>query len=74
MARWVNSHHSTYTKRRSGKRRTAQTYSYLALSMYRVWMAIRECKIKQWALRLNDGRFNSPETLVWEVAARNELS
>eukprot|EP00972_Heterocapsa_arctica_P018715 2768944-Heterocapsa_arctica.AAC.1 len=42
--------------------------------IYRVWMAIRKCKIKQWALRLNDGRFSSPETLVWEVAARSELS
>eukprot|EP00972_Heterocapsa_arctica_P007138 1042290-Heterocapsa_arctica.AAC.1 len=38
--------------------------------IYRVWTAIRKCKIKQWALRLNDGRFSSPETLVWEVAAR----
>eukprot|EP00972_Heterocapsa_arctica_P086921 12812461-Heterocapsa_arctica.AAC.1 len=37
-------------------------------------MAIRKCKIKQWALRLNDGRSSSPETLVWEVAARSELS
>eukprot|EP00972_Heterocapsa_arctica_P060887 8979755-Heterocapsa_arctica.AAC.1 len=37
-------------------------------------MAIRKCKIKQWALRLNDGRFSSPETLAWEVAARSELS
>eukprot|EP00972_Heterocapsa_arctica_P100362 14799882-Heterocapsa_arctica.AAC.1 len=37
-------------------------------------MAIRKCKIKQWALRLNDGRFSLPETLVWEVAARTELS
>eukprot|EP00972_Heterocapsa_arctica_P088703 13079116-Heterocapsa_arctica.AAC.1 len=37
-------------------------------------MAIRKCKIKQWALRLNGGRFSSPETLVWEVAARSELS
>eukprot|EP00972_Heterocapsa_arctica_P063260 9332701-Heterocapsa_arctica.AAC.1 len=37
-------------------------------------MAIRKCKIKQWALRLNNGRFSSPETLVWEVAARSELS
>eukprot|EP00972_Heterocapsa_arctica_P038366 5649267-Heterocapsa_arctica.AAC.1 len=37
-------------------------------------MAIRKCKIKQWALRLNDGRFSSPETLVWEVATRSELS
>eukprot|EP00972_Heterocapsa_arctica_P087244 12864963-Heterocapsa_arctica.AAC.1 len=37
-------------------------------------MAIRRSKVKQWALRLNDGRLSSPETLVWEVAARNELS
>eukprot|EP00972_Heterocapsa_arctica_P029504 4345551-Heterocapsa_arctica.AAC.1 len=33
-----------------------------------------QCKIKQWALRLNGRRFSSPETLVWEVAARSELS
>eukprot|EP00972_Heterocapsa_arctica_P000298 43241-Heterocapsa_arctica.AAC.1 len=37
-------------------------------------MAIRKSKVKQWALRLDDGRLSSPETLVWEVAARNELS
>eukprot|EP00972_Heterocapsa_arctica_P087347 12881750-Heterocapsa_arctica.AAC.1 len=37
-------------------------------------MAIRKCNIKQWALRLNESRFSSPETLVWEVAARSELS
>eukprot|EP00972_Heterocapsa_arctica_P026010 3829236-Heterocapsa_arctica.AAC.1 len=37
-------------------------------------MAIRKRKVKQLALRLNDGRFRSPETLVWEVAARSELS
>eukprot|EP00972_Heterocapsa_arctica_P086028 12677819-Heterocapsa_arctica.AAC.1 len=37
-------------------------------------MAIRKCKIKQWAIILNDGRFSSPETLVWEAAARSELS
>eukprot|EP00972_Heterocapsa_arctica_P015350 2262246-Heterocapsa_arctica.AAC.1 len=37
-------------------------------------MAIRKSKVKPWALRLNDGRFSSPGTLVWEVAARNELS
>eukprot|EP00972_Heterocapsa_arctica_P048842 7194242-Heterocapsa_arctica.AAC.1 len=36
-------------------------------------MAIRKCKIKQWALRLNAGRFSSPETLVWEVAARTYI-
>eukprot|EP00972_Heterocapsa_arctica_P047837 7056020-Heterocapsa_arctica.AAC.1 len=37
-------------------------------------MAIRRSKVKQWALKLNDGRFNSPETLVWGIAARGELS
>eukprot|EP00972_Heterocapsa_arctica_P068655 10145196-Heterocapsa_arctica.AAC.1 len=37
-------------------------------------MAIRKSKVKQWALKLNDGRFSSPETLVWEIAARGELS
>eukprot|EP00972_Heterocapsa_arctica_P038432 5660606-Heterocapsa_arctica.AAC.1 len=34
-------------------------------------MAIRKCRVKQWALKLNDGRFTSPETLVWE---RGELA
>jgi hypothetical protein len=42
--------------------------------IYRVWMAIRKCRIKQWALKLNDGKFSSPESLVWEIAARSELS
>eukprot|EP00972_Heterocapsa_arctica_P054116 7975589-Heterocapsa_arctica.AAC.1 len=37
-------------------------------------MAIRKSKVKQWGLRQNDGRFSSPEILVWEVAARSELS
>eukprot|EP00972_Heterocapsa_arctica_P072905 10765230-Heterocapsa_arctica.AAC.1 len=25
-------------------------------------------------MQLNDGRFSSPETLVWEIAARGELA
>eukprot|EP00972_Heterocapsa_arctica_P009786 1439927-Heterocapsa_arctica.AAC.1 len=37
-------------------------------------MAIRKSKVKQWAVKLNDGRFSSPETLVSEVAGRSELS
>eukprot|EP00972_Heterocapsa_arctica_P052312 7695671-Heterocapsa_arctica.AAC.1 len=37
-------------------------------------MAVRKCRVKQWALKLNDGRFTSPETLVWEIAARGELA
>eukprot|EP00972_Heterocapsa_arctica_P063237 9330456-Heterocapsa_arctica.AAC.1 len=37
-------------------------------------MAVRKSKGKQWAMKLNDGRFSSPETLVWEVAARGELA
>eukprot|EP00972_Heterocapsa_arctica_P114178 16441154-Heterocapsa_arctica.AAC.1 len=37
-------------------------------------MAIRKCKVRQWAMKLNDGRFTSPETLVWEIAARGELA
>eukprot|EP00972_Heterocapsa_arctica_P028594 4206700-Heterocapsa_arctica.AAC.1 len=31
--------------------------------IYKVWMAIRKSKVKQWATILNDGRFSSPETL-----------
>eukprot|EP00972_Heterocapsa_arctica_P040441 5957179-Heterocapsa_arctica.AAC.1 len=42
--------------------------------VYRVWMAVRKCTVKQWALDLNDGRFTSPETLVWKIAARGELA
>ena len=42
--------------------------------VYRVWMAIRKCRVKQWALNLNDGKFSSPETLVWEIAAKGELA
>eukprot|EP00972_Heterocapsa_arctica_P003094 459374-Heterocapsa_arctica.AAC.1 len=37
-------------------------------------MAVRKCRVKQWALKLNDGRFTSPETLVWDIAARGELA
>eukprot|EP00972_Heterocapsa_arctica_P005533 817225-Heterocapsa_arctica.AAC.1 len=37
-------------------------------------MAIRKCRVKQWALKLNDGRFTSPDTLVWEITARGELA
>eukprot|EP00972_Heterocapsa_arctica_P081099 11950133-Heterocapsa_arctica.AAC.1 len=37
-------------------------------------MAVRKRRVKQWALTLKDGRFTSPETLVWEVAARGELA
>eukprot|EP00972_Heterocapsa_arctica_P019659 2900801-Heterocapsa_arctica.AAC.1 len=35
-------------------------------------MAVRKSKVKQWAMKLNDGRFSSPETLVWET--RGELA
>eukprot|EP00972_Heterocapsa_arctica_P021993 3234618-Heterocapsa_arctica.AAC.1 len=37
-------------------------------------MAVRKSKVKQWAMKLNDGRFSSPETLVWEIDARGELA
>eukprot|EP00972_Heterocapsa_arctica_P011502 1685662-Heterocapsa_arctica.AAC.1 len=42
--------------------------------IYRAWMAVRKSKVKQWAMKLNDGRFSSPETLVWEIGARGELA
>eukprot|EP00972_Heterocapsa_arctica_P100120 14762743-Heterocapsa_arctica.AAC.1 len=37
-------------------------------------MAIGKSKVRQWAIKLNVGRFTSPETLVWEIAARGELA
>eukprot|EP00972_Heterocapsa_arctica_P052807 7772617-Heterocapsa_arctica.AAC.1 len=37
-------------------------------------MAVRRSKVKQWAMKLNDGRCSSRETLVWEIAAREELA
>eukprot|EP00972_Heterocapsa_arctica_P071687 10589720-Heterocapsa_arctica.AAC.1 len=37
-------------------------------------MAVRKRRVNQWAMQLNDGRFSSPETLVWEIAARGELA
>eukprot|EP00972_Heterocapsa_arctica_P029794 4389741-Heterocapsa_arctica.AAC.1 len=37
-------------------------------------MAVRKSKVRQWAMKLNEGRFNSPDTLVWESAARGELA
>eukprot|EP00972_Heterocapsa_arctica_P026493 3902113-Heterocapsa_arctica.AAC.1 len=42
--------------------------------IYRIWMAVRKSKVKQWAIELNDCRFSSPETLVWEIAAKGELA
>eukprot|EP00972_Heterocapsa_arctica_P045534 6722538-Heterocapsa_arctica.AAC.1 len=37
-------------------------------------MAVRKIKVRQWATKLNYGRFTSPGTLVWEIAARGELA
>eukprot|EP00972_Heterocapsa_arctica_P006574 962483-Heterocapsa_arctica.AAC.1 len=37
-------------------------------------MAVRKSKVRQWAIKLNNGRFASPETLVWEIVARGELA
>eukprot|EP00972_Heterocapsa_arctica_P033280 4898328-Heterocapsa_arctica.AAC.1 len=37
-------------------------------------MAIRKRKVRQCAIKLNDGRFTSPETLVWEIVATGELA
>eukprot|EP00972_Heterocapsa_arctica_P092653 13662659-Heterocapsa_arctica.AAC.1 len=37
-------------------------------------MAVGKSKVRQWAIELNDGRFTSPETLVWAIAARGELA
>eukprot|EP00972_Heterocapsa_arctica_P037800 5565232-Heterocapsa_arctica.AAC.1 len=31
--------------------------------IYRVWMAVRKSKVKQCAMKLNDGRFSSPGIL-----------
>eukprot|EP00972_Heterocapsa_arctica_P030831 4536461-Heterocapsa_arctica.AAC.1 len=37
-------------------------------------MAVRKCKVRQWPIKLNEGRFSSPESLVWEIAARGEFA
>eukprot|EP00972_Heterocapsa_arctica_P095279 14051754-Heterocapsa_arctica.AAC.1 len=37
-------------------------------------MAVRKSQVRQWAIKLNNGRFTSPETLVREIAARGELA
>eukprot|EP00972_Heterocapsa_arctica_P108683 16002864-Heterocapsa_arctica.AAC.1 len=37
-------------------------------------MAVRKSKARQWAIKLNDGRFTLPETQVWGIAARGELA
>eukprot|EP00972_Heterocapsa_arctica_P062524 9219147-Heterocapsa_arctica.AAC.1 len=37
-------------------------------------MAVRKNQVRQWAIKLNGGRFTLPETLVWEIAARGELA
>eukprot|EP00972_Heterocapsa_arctica_P045742 6749569-Heterocapsa_arctica.AAC.1 len=31
--------------------------------IYRVWMAVRKIRVKQWAMQLNDGRCSPPE--IW---------
>lgn len=42
--------------------------------VYRVWMAVRKRRVKEWVLNLHGGGFRSPEDLVWEVAARAETA
>eukprot|EP00972_Heterocapsa_arctica_P036272 5338036-Heterocapsa_arctica.AAC.1 len=37
-------------------------------------MAVIKSKVKQWAMKLNDGRFNLLGTLVWEIAAKGEFA
>eukprot|EP00972_Heterocapsa_arctica_P034835 5127957-Heterocapsa_arctica.AAC.1 len=37
-------------------------------------MAVRKSQVRQWAIKLNDGIFTSPETLVWEIAARGKFT
>eukprot|EP00972_Heterocapsa_arctica_P024840 3663607-Heterocapsa_arctica.AAC.1 len=37
-------------------------------------MDVRKIKVRQWAMKLHDGRFTLPETLVWEIAASGELA
>eukprot|EP00972_Heterocapsa_arctica_P066631 9831365-Heterocapsa_arctica.AAC.1 len=73
MATGTAPYHCSHSKRRCRKRRTAQTYCHLPY-VYRVWMAVRKSKVRQWAIKLNDDRFTSPETLVWEIVARGELA
>eukprot|EP00972_Heterocapsa_arctica_P080456 11855934-Heterocapsa_arctica.AAC.1 len=36
-------------------------------------MAVRKRKVRQWAIKLNDGRFTSPETLVWKLWQEESL-
>eukprot|EP00972_Heterocapsa_arctica_P009962 1464331-Heterocapsa_arctica.AAC.1 len=43
-----------------GQLRPIAILSYI----YKVRMAVRKSKVKQRAMKLNDGRFSSPETLV----------
>eukprot|EP00972_Heterocapsa_arctica_P019004 2805323-Heterocapsa_arctica.AAC.1 len=42
--------------------------------IYKIWMAITKSKVRKTAIKVNNGRFTSPETLVWEIAARGELA
>ena len=38
--------------------------------VYRVWVAVRKRRVKEWVLNLHGGGVRAPEDLVWEVAAR----
>eukprot|EP00972_Heterocapsa_arctica_P077199 11386593-Heterocapsa_arctica.AAC.1 len=51
---------------------TTATFHHFALYL----QSLDGCQegIKHWAMQLNDGRFSSPETLVWEIAARGEFA
>ena len=42
--------------------------------VYRVWMAVRKRRVKEWVLNLHGGEIRAPEDLVWEVAARAETA
>ncbi len=37
-------------------------------------MAVRKSKDEPWAMNVNDGRFSSPKTIVWEIAAGGGLA
>jgi hypothetical protein len=42
--------------------------------VYRVWVAVRKKRVKEWVLNLHGGEIRAPEDLVWEVAARAETA
>eukprot|EP00972_Heterocapsa_arctica_P051023 7499715-Heterocapsa_arctica.AAC.1 len=62
MATWAAPYHCSYCQRRAENKGQLRPIAILPY-VYRGWMDVKNIKVRQWAMKLNDGRFTSPETL-----------